>query len=401
MFKLVQSSLLKQRKKLYLIVIQFFVGFSALIFALSGIYSLFQFKSDIKNLAPLDAIQIYGSQNSLDDTDEVTTKLYENIVSDLKKSSFIDLVGVFETMDISRTKGWPAKNSYKLIMANSDILHMADINLKKGNKKDILNVNKETGVIPVFVSEALSEKFPLEKTVDIYLYGEAEECYKIKNIGIIDSKMKFWDGGGYPMSETLTADRPYILAPQFIELKHGMSYEMNMLINPKNNKKSDDIIENINKIYEKYDTTAESSSLREQIELVNERQKPVIIFTVSFSILLLLLSILGCTGTIMSSIINRKHEFGIYFSLGFTKKNMLCMVAGEMIVMFLVSYLLSVLVSGTGILLVFKGVDFVINAIVVGGAFCIMLLCMLLCTILPLYKISQLQPIELINGRDK
>ena len=112
----------------------------------------------------------------------------------------------------------------------------------------------------------------------------------------------------------------------------------------------------------------------------------------------MLLSILGCTGTLLSNIIVRKKEFGVYYSLGLQVNKLTELVILEGGVIFGVSFLLSVLFG--------KIVEFMFLAkekIYVTGdafllAFVIMGVCVIVCSVAPIKVINRLDPIELVNG---
>lgn len=74
--------------------------------------------------------------------------------------------------------------------------------------------------------------------------------------------------------------------------------------------------------YEEQGITAEPFSVKKQIEEYYNGQKTFIFVLIFFAVILLFLSVLGCIGTILASIMQRKEEFGIYVSMGFTKRKL-------------------------------------------------------------------------------
>ena len=70
--------------------------------------------------------------------------------------------------------------------------------------------------------------------------------------------------------------------------------------------------------------------MKKQIEEYYNGQKTFIFVLIFFAVILLFLSVLGCIGTILASIMQRKEEFGIYVSMGFTKRKLARLILGEL-----------------------------------------------------------------------
>lgn len=398
MLRLIKMSLQKQRKKLLLIVIQFFIGFSALMFGMSAINNLLSFKESIKRLAPLDAIQIAGDLDNIDNYEEERIKLYEDIVKQLRENKYIEKIGIYDNLRIKFTPAVTYDNKETLLMANRDILELADFKLKQGSPDKVLNYSRQDKVIPVIVSFSMGKKYPMD--TEFKIYDEENKSHLVKVAGVMDSSMVFWEGYSWPMTEGLNSKEAYIIAPEFKDFTSTDPYSYNLLITLKRASDTGQAMESIEKIYDEHNIPVMFQTIKEEVDVYYVRQKPVVIFTILFSLLLLTLSILGCAGTILSSIINRKYEFGIYFAMGFTKRDMAVLAAGEMAVLFLISYLASALIAGFGITFFLKDLGFTMGPSVILAAFGIMLVCMLLCTLVPVCKISRFQPIDLLSGRD-
>lgn len=85
----------------------------------------------------------------------------------------------------------------------------------------------------------------------------------------------------------------------------------------------------------------------------------------------------------------RKKEFEIYYSLGLTKKHIIRMVQGEIFLIFLISFFVSTILSNILFQLFLTEADFVLNGDVIGSAFLILLLCVLVCTLVPFAKLRR------------
>ena len=82
--------------------------------------------------------------------------------------------------------------------------------------------------------------------------------------------------------------------------------------------------------------------MKKQIEEYYNGQETFIFVLIFFAVILLFLSVLGCIGTILASIMQRKEEFGIYVSMGFTKRKLARLILGELGCLFAAAFILAV-----------------------------------------------------------
>lgn len=86
--------------------------------------------------------------------------------------------------------------------------------------------------------------------------------------------------------------------------------------------------------------------MKKQIEEYYNGQETFILVLIFFAVILLFLSVLGCIGTILASIMQRKEEFGIYVSMGFTKRKLARLILGELGCLFAACFILAVAMCG-------------------------------------------------------
>lgn len=393
--------MINKKNKFLLLILQFTIGFAALLFGLSCIFNLLQYKKSIEEIAPLDTVHAYVnedsglSQNNIDMVNE-----YRNVFKQLKKKNLVEKLGLFETMYVyDNLQG--TKDESRLYVLNNDSIEMSNLTLQEGTMKPLENDIHSFENVPVVVSAAMKDRFKIGKTYQLYYmdgHTDKSERIKIKVVGILASSVHFWSGGSTYISENILTNREFILAPQFKEFEVAISYAFNSLIQfPKQETKEADL-EQVQSLFEYNGLDLQYTTLQSEIDSYNEVQKVVIIGTITFAAILLLLSLLGCIGAILASITTRYKEFGIYYSLGFTKKSMIQLVYGEIIVVFGVSFIIATVICKILFATLFVNEALTMNLSVIAIAFVIMIICIMLSTIMPFVKLKKIEPIEMIKG---
>ena len=115
-----------------------------------------------------------------------------------------------------------------------------------------------------------------------------------------------------------------------------------------------------------------------------------------FAIIIIVLSLLGTIGTILSNLVLRKREFGIYYAMGLSKKHLLTMILGEGMVMFFISFVISI-AGSLAVTFFMASEGFKITLENVAITLLVMIVCMVVCELLPMRKIAGQEPVELIN----
>ena len=121
--------------------------------------------------------------------------------------------------------------------------------------------------------------------------------------------------------------------------------------------------------------------------------------TAFFSVVLLLLASIGCMGTVLASVLNRKEEFGIYVALGFTQKQLGRLIMGELISVCMCSFVL----AGCAFLFMESKLNFIYAGILSWRVACISLCaffcCVMMSLLIPLKKLKSMSIIDMVEGR--
>lgn len=382
-------------------MVQFTIGFVALLFGLSCIFNLLQYKKSIEELAPLDTVHAYiNEDDSLLENNINMFNEYSNVFKQLREKKLVKKLGLFETMYVyDNTKG--TRNESRLYILNNDSIEMSNLTLQEGTMNPLETDVHSLENIPVVVSAAMKDQYRIGKTYQLYyMNGHTDDYEKIaiKVVGILASSVHFWPGGSTYISENIMNNKEFILAPQFKEFEGAMSYAFNSLIQLPEQETREVNLEKIKLLFEHNGLDLQYTTLQGEIDSYNEAQKVVIIGTITFATILLLLSLLGCIGAILASITTRYKEFGIYYSLGFTKNNIIRLVYGEIIAVFAVSFIIAIVICKILFATLFVNEALTMNLSVIAIAFVIMIICIMLSTIMPFIKLKKIEPIEMIKG---
>ncbi|OCA84084.1 hypothetical protein A8F94_15265 [Bacillus sp. FJAT-27225] len=403
MIRLIYQSMINKKSKFLLLMVQFTIGFTALLFGLSSIFNLLQYKNSIEELVPLDTVHAYINENDgLVENNINRINEYSNVFKQLREKNLVEKLGLFEAMYVYDSPNpQETKNESRLYILNNDSIEMSNLTLQEGSMKPLETDVHSLENIPVVVSAAMKDQFRLGKTYQLYyINGQTDKYEKIaiKVVGILASSVHFWPGGSTYISENIMNNKEFILAPQFKEFELAMSYAFNSLIQLPEHDTRKDSLEQIKLLFEQNGLDIHYTTLQDEIDSYNESRKVVIIGTTTFAAILLLLSLLGCIGAILASITTRYNEFGIYYSLGFTKNNMIRLVYGEIIAVFGVSFIIATVFCKILIATLLVNEALTMNVSVIAIAFVIMIICIMLSTIMPFIKLKKIEPIEMIKG---
>lgn len=395
--------MINKKSKFLLLIVQFTIGFASLLFGLSCIFNLIQYKKSIEELVPLDTVHAYiNEDNGLLENNINMLNEYNSVFKQLREKNLVEKLGLFETMYVYDSPNPQAtKNESRLYILNNDSIEMSNLTLQEGTMKPLESDIHSFENIPVVVSAAMKDQYKIGKTYQLYYINAHTDEYEkieIKVVGIMAPSVLFWPGGSTYISENIINNKEFILAPQFKEFELALSYAYNSLIQLPEHKTSGANLEQIKLVFEHNGLDLQYTTLQDEIDSYNEGRKVVIISTITFAAILLVLSLLGSIGAILTSISTRYKEFGIYYSLGFTKNNMIRLVYGEIIIVFGVSFILATVICKILFATLFVNEALTMNFSVIAIAFVIMIICIILSTIMPFIKLKKIEPIEMIKG---
>lgn len=401
MLRLIGITIKQQKKKLLLVLVQFFVGFFALFYAIAMIENVLQYRERVEKLASLDTLQLIDYEEYEMGKEEKTVQRYQKSIQEILELKSIEKVGIFDK-NLYELEG---REDFELEgrKANKDMLSMPEWKLKKGSVEELLLYEENSEEIPVLVTEQLEKMYPCETVFRAGVIRDemnvAYQSYKV--VGVIDSGMKWWSGYTFPITDSLiNHTKPYFIYPTNDNNFSLDTYGYNTLIEVTEGADLAKVKSEVVSKYEKNGIAVTTYSLSEQVEEYYRGQRTFIMTIMAFSIILLVLSVLGCNGTLLAGIMRRKEEFGIYVAMGLTKRHLSCLVFGELALLFLIAFL-GAMGSCTALLLVLETTTRVsMNGRIAGTGLCVMVVAVLLSAIMPLKKVNSLQPIELVEAKE-
>ena len=212
-------------------------------------------------------------------------------------------------------------------------------------------------------------------------------------VAVADKNSYIFTGNATCISDTIKNKEDFMVFPKIADFS-DLAYENNVLI--KANSDMENIEDRLSDEYENVGKNIQFISLESQIEQYYNKQKTVILATMIFAIIIIVLSLLGTIGTILSNLVLRKREFGIYYAMGLSKKHLLIMTLGEGMVMFFISFVISI-AGSLAVTFFMASEGFKITLENVAITLLVMIVCMVVCELLPMRKIAGQEPVELIN----
>ena len=399
MIELIHISLKQQKKNIILLFIQFFIGFFALFYSVAMVENLLQYREQIEEIVSLDTMQILDYTEYDVNEYNAIIKNYQKSVEELKKAEEIEQVGVFE-----KNYFYTLDNDMLIegIEVYEDYLSMVDINLSKGSTVELMRYDGTQKEIPVVVTTEMAKIYPYDSKFQLMWQGGNEAgimTYKV--VGVISEVSKYFRGNMIPISDSVgTSDEVFFIAPSAEKCDSIEAYQYNTIIGTKKGKSIKSVSEEIGGIYSKNNIFIDAMTLKEQVEEYYKGQRAFVMSISCFAGILLILSVLGCVGTLMASILRRKEEFGIYITLGFSVKNLMILVFCETLSIFMGAFIFSAVGCGYLLSVVALITKVRMNIRIISIGFSCMVICVICSLLLPLRKVYELQPIEMIEEKE-
>lgn len=307
----------------------------------------------------------------------------------------------FESLEVYDFSG-DSQQEFCLYELNNDCFAMSKLSLQEGQIEPLENYDGKFGTIPIVVSSSMSTRYNMGQSYTLsYVNGETYEFEEIqvKVAGVLKPSQRFWRGGSTWLSENIADSKDFILAPQFMNFQKDITYSMNSLLQLSGSEvEKEEKLEQLRNIFAKNQLEMQYTTLQEEVDSYYEAQKVLMAGALIFAGVLLLLSLLGCIGAILTEITTRYHEFGIYYAMGTTKADIIVLIQGEILVLFCFSLIIA---SGGSTLLwsfLLTSISISVNWRVFLSAFAVMLICVMLCAGMPFIKLRKMEPIDMIKG---
>lgn len=393
MIQLICQSLLNKKGKTILLLIQFIIGMLALSFGLSVMQQVKEYERCVGKIAPLESVHMnITSQDELAESDPNLVIQYEKIFNQLKERGYVNKMGLFQLLNIYTQE---ENQVDKLYVLNEDSLSMQKYDLQKGDMNELIRY-KDSNLIPVIVSDSMQSTYQFGKEYDFF-YNDAESEPKsihVKVVGVLPKNDHFWMGGSSYISENILNNKDFMIAPSFTEFKEESVYVNNALLVLSENPHA---LEQIEQLFSENKIDVEFVSLEEETRQYYETQKTIVMGMLLFATILLVMSLLGSVGAILTSISMRYREFGIYYSLGVGKDLLMKLVLGEIMCIYVISFMISTVICYVCCQTVLS--DFIwMNWTVGVEVFIVMMICCLLSSLLPFFKMRKIEPVDLLKG---
>jgi len=398
MISIILKSFKIHKKKSVLNIIQFSIAFFSLLLSICMVQQVLEYRRNIESIMDSDTVQMSVTEDESDDEEdgEVVGKeppktqkdKYSTIYDEIKSDTNVS-IGILDNISV-----YDENNMVdNAIMVNKDFINMAKWKFQDGNIEKLVNYNDDD-VIPVIVSYSLRDRYKLNEKYNIeYVIDEDTYNATIIVVAVADKNSYIFTGNATCISDTIKNKEDFMVFPKIADFS-DLAYENNVLI--KANSDMENIEDRLSDEYENVGKNIQFISLESQIEQYYNKQKTVILATMIFAIIIIVLSLLGTIGTILSNLVLRKREFGIYYAMGLSKKHLLIMTLGEGMVMFFISFVISI-AGSLAVTFFMASEGFKITLENVAITLLVMIVCMVVCELLPMRKIAGQEPVELIN----
>ena len=381
----------KQKNKSILILIQLFIASFSICMGLGLLEFNISHITQVKSVFSLNtlymSINTGNTGGNLSEDGKTTLNSFYKYIKNDKRISSIGSYDIgYVKSDISDRPNELYKN-VKVIAIDSELTNVfSNLNIIETVKEYKKNI------IPVIVGKNVENIMPIGSIETIKLNNSNKE-YSVIVKGVIKNNTYFLtDSFDSNISDNIerTNDKIIVILPKGETSFSGN----NLIINLKNNSDGSYFKKDLDITLNKYNMTGSAHNINQEVNEFINRNKIPIIASIGVSLIILFLSSFGLLGVILSSIIRRKIEFGIRYSLGATPKNIMQLIVGEILFLFVVGNFLGIILALI-ISLVTSGIKIGMITIVTSTA--IMLIFCFLASIIPAIKIITIEPIKLIN----
>lgn len=415
MIKLILQSFRKQGTRSILIFIQFLVGFIALSVAISLIEGTYSQTEEMKKLAPTDTVHVGITEGmhfttATKEEEEVYQLLQDNpLVANVatylvEQIEFFELRIDQEPIDIHNADFENINTNVAFVDAS--FIEMFPFSVTKGRSLSVEDVSDDVqSEIPILVGHDLAKDFPIGSILNSGIADDRIMTVIPKQfivVGVLPRNMIFWKGNSTSLDKrSLLRDDSLIVAPMQVEQNYGFGFKArinyNNLITLHDPKKTVEFQALLTEQIFELGQVSDVKTIAEEIERIKIADEIVLLFTLTFSSLILILSSFGLLGVILASIVRRQREFGIRYALGSTRSSLAFLVVGEMLLLLLLSSWFALLITKLFSITLLKNLLLAPGIITFTSVFVISLLLSLVASLIPLKRMLALQPVELIG----
>ena len=408
-----------------LTVIQLFFGLIALLVAVGLLFGLGRLSDLVQTLEPVSTISVNVDLGSgaRSDAGIATYRKLLKVNGSIRHSASVQGVGLYFVSSlfgfVPTGQGSAVNDDFKDVTTIPVALvndSFAENMRLPSTGEPLLSSNlfpsRRSDRIPLWVGSALASRYPIGTLltsvyVNMPYVGQSGKLTVQRTpcqvVGIIASGSVFWaSNGGNVGPDSLQSVSDMILAPMTLsdmsrDIGSATSIlSLNMEIYPKPGMESSARAEAL-AVIRRAGLHGEASSVSGQLMSVAREQRPIILSTWLVAGTLIVLSVLGHISVLLASLVKRRQEFGIRLMVGSKKWQLVRLVLIEtvslyllaLVVPFILSLGLSSLLANWLILIDARTV--LIAVAVTGGI-------SLLACALPMWRISRLHVIQLVQG---
>ena len=382
---IIMQSLLNRKGKFLLIAIQFFAGLTALMIGLYFLEGCFLYKRNLENIMSLDTVHVSSFEGAADETNaDLLKRIHKKCNEKGSKMTYyhaLDYSG--DSFDDS------CESQNRLFVAGGDFFEVIRNHFPEKTVSSFVSYSGRKEV-PVIIGSALADSYA---EGEVYDFPDAPfeglSKHKMRIMGVIPSDQVLPLGGSSTIGRSVSTEGELdntIILPEVPCLDQYFN-DIDFLF-------QGDRAE-LEKLVQSNGEDMRIESLNEEVDRYNESQKTVILGALAFALVLLLLSMAGCIGTLLSMVLSRKEEFGIYVSLGMTKKHLIRILLGETGIVFIVSYIMAVSAFFSIIYLI-EDIEKFVPWISLVVSFACSLVCMIVSVTVPVRRMAEWKPVELL-----
>ena len=386
------KSHIKQKNKSFLILIQLFFSSFCLSFGLGLLELNIAHIRDVNSLLQSNTLYTYinldGSVVNRS-TEEINS--IKGFFNDLKNDDRVSNIGSYDVGYIE-SNSLPNKpdsvyDDVKVILVDNSLLNILVNSQQLG-----LTNSYEDSTFPLVVGDNLKNILPIGTQKNIKVNSNNKEYHTTVKNFIKNGTYFLPDSFGANISHKIssTEDMVILALPPHEE----PLYREGIFIQLKPNSNEEQFKKDISDLSIKYGIGTYTHTIANELSEYIDRNKIPMVVSFFISLILLFLSSIGLIGVILSSIIRRKSEFGIRYSLGCTPINLLKLVVGEILMLFTVGTFLGITFSFIISLFI---EEMKIGIISISISAIIMFIFCFLSSIIPAINIIKIEPIKLIN----
>lgn len=425
--KIILKSMFKRKLSCILVVLQLVISFLLIINSFKIINQVNYQAKSIEEYLKIDPSNTYRMVfSNCEETNEFVKRLnaleqYVIGLEGVKGYAFYDEIGI-RFNELTGNKQYINRNLNikksmsriehpeisDVIFMNSSITSFGNIKIEEGrnlNKNDFDNKNGKP--IPILIGWEYKDIIKIGEILTITDYKEGDEAREKINTqfivtGVISRGSKWFSDNDF-ITDPLEKLGDKFIAPNYefnkndimstLSTLHKVFIPLEKSINTKST------LKDIRAKALEYELNVDFKSINELLEDYKDSYKEIIIVNLVLGIFLIIVSLTGIITVTINNINERRQEFGIRLMTGSSIHDIEVLIIGELMIITFIAFVISliVIISNSD---VFGDFLYVFRYNILLFMIFIVSLITIISSIYPIYIIRNLQPKELIGGKD-